>query len=196
MDLRFIKAFTMPGDTVLLGHRMRPFSMKHRLALHAIGSPFVVTDKPMTVLDLFAAVKICAEKPIRRMSFMDICRMSYISAKEGRLEAYVKAFYDHSNVAHWPKFWERNKQQAGSSGPPWVLNVVSSLISNGWEEEAAWSLPEAQAIWYHTAISMRNGNDVSLMSDGDEDIMANFDKFAEQAKAKPRIYKKQKQTNA
>lgn len=194
MDARFIKAFTMPGETNLLGYRMRPFSLKHRLALLAIESPFVTPDKPMTVHDLFIAVKICAEKPIRRLTFMDMMRVSWISAKPSRFDVYVKAFYDHSNIAHWPKFWERNKQGGNSSGAPWVLNVVSSLIANGWEEEAAWSLPESQAIWYHTALSINNGNDVSLMSDDQEDIIANFDKFVAEAKAKPRIYKKQKAT--
>jgi hypothetical protein len=194
MDLRFIKAFTMPGDTVLLGHRMRPFSLKHRLALHAIDSPFVTPGKPMTVLDLFAAVKICAEKPIRKLTFIDVIRLSYIKAKPERLETYAKAFFDYSNISNWPKFWDRNKQQGGTSGTPWVLNVVSNLISNGWEEEAAWSLPESQAIWYHTAISIRNGNDVSLMSDVEEDIMKDFDKFEAEAKAKPRIRKSQKAT--
>lgn len=194
MDLRFIKAFTSPGETMLLGHKMRPFSLKHRLALHAIESPFVTPGKAMTVVDLFQAVKICAEKPIRKLTFMDACRMSYIKAKPGRLEEYVKAFFEHSNISHWPKFWERSKQEGGSKGVPWILSVVNNLIGNGWEEEAAWSLPESQAIWYHTAISIRNGNDVSLMSDGEEDVMANFEKFAAEAKAKPRIYKKQKAT--
>lgn len=186
MDLRFIKAFTAPGETRLLGYRMRPFSLKHRMALHALESPFVTPDKPMTVLDLFVAVKICSEKSIRKLTFMDVCRMSSISAKPEKMEAYVKAFHAYSNVSNWPKFWDKNKQ-ATSKGTPWILSVVSNLISNGFDEESAWSLPESQAIWYHTTISMRNGNDVSLMTDDDENIMKNFHKLAEEAKAKPRV---------
>jgi hypothetical protein len=194
MDLRFIKAFTAPGETVLLGHRMRPFSLKHRLALHAIDSPFVSEGKPMTLLDLFVAVKICSEKSIRRLTFMDVVRMSYIKANPDKIESYVRAFHEYSNVTNWPKFWDRDKQQASGKGVPWMLAVVSNLVSSGWDEESAWSLPESQAIWYHTAISIRNGNDVSLLSDDDEDIMKNFKQFAEEAKAKPRIRKPQKAT--
>lgn len=179
---------------MLLGHRMRPFSLKHRMALHAVESPFVTEGKSMSVLDLFVAVKICSEKSIRRLTFMDVVRMSYIKANPAKIEAYAKAFHEYSNVGNWPKFWDRNKQQASGKGVPWILAVVSNLISNGWEEEAAWSLPESQAIWYHTAISIRSGNDVALLSDEDEDIMKNFKQFAEEAKAKPRIRKHQKQT--
>jgi hypothetical protein len=189
MDLRFIKAFTAPGETRLLGYRLRPFCLKHRLALHAIESPFVTPDKPMTVLDLFVAVKICAEKSIRRLTFMDVVRMSVIKSKPDKLESYIKVFHEHSNIGCWPKFWEKSRQQASSNGVPWMLSVVSNLIANGWDEEAAWSLPESQAVWYHTAISIRNGNDVSILSDEDEDIMKNFKQFAEEAKARPRIRK-------
>ena len=193
MDLRFIKAFTEPGETVLLGYRMRPFSLKHRLALHAIESPFVTADKPMSVIDLFQAVKICSEKSIRKLTFIDVLRMSRIKAKPELMEQYAKAFHAYSNVSHWPKFWDRGRQNASSSkGVPWILAVVSNLITNGWEEEAAWSLPETQAIWYHTAISIRNGNDVSLQSDEDDDIIKNFKQFAEEAKAKPRVRKPNK----
>lgn len=195
MDLRFIKAFTESGETKLLGYRLRPFSMKHRMALHAIGSPFVTPEKPLTVLDLFVAVKICAEKSVRRLTFMDVCRMSYIEANAGRLEQYVKDFHAYSNVGNWPRFWERGRQQGASKSVPWILAVVSNLIANGWEEEAAWSLPESQAVWYHTAISIRNGNDVALLNDEDEDIMNNFEQFAAEAKAKPRVRRPNK-TNA
>lgn len=186
MDLRFVKAFTSPGETRLLGYRMKPFSLKHRLALHAIGSPFVTEGKGVSVLDLFMAVKVCAEKSVRRLTFMDVVRMSAIKAKPSKLNEYVEAFHAYSHVLDWPKFWD-NKQQASTKGTPWILNVVTNLICHGWEEESAWSLPESQAIWYHTAISMRNGNNVTLLTDEDEKIMQDFHKIAEEAKAKPRV---------
>lgn len=192
MDLRFVKSFTAPGETRLLGYRMRPFCLKHRLALHAVESPFVTPDKPMTALDLFVAVKICAEKPVHRLSFMDVVRLASIKAKPEKFDKHVKAFHDYSNVANWPKFWSKDKQQAASKGVPWILQVISNLIASNFDEEAAWSLPECQAIWYHTAVSIRNGNDVAILSDEDEDIMKNFDKFAEEAKARPRIRKPEK----
>jgi len=193
MDPKFIKAFTAPGDTRLLGYRMRPFSLKHRLALHVLESPFVTPDKPMSVLDLFIAVKVCSEKSVRKLTFMDVVRMSSIKAKPEKMETYVKAFHEYSNISNWPKFWDKNKQST-AKGTPWILSVISNLISNGFQEESAWSLPESQAIWYHTAISMRNGNDVALMTDDDENIMKDFHKLAEEAKAKPRIRRANKAT--
>jgi len=191
MDLRFVKAFTSPGETRLLGYRMKPFSLKHRLALHAIESPFVTEGKGVSILDLFMAVKVCAEKSVRRLSFMDVVRMSAIKAKPAKFNEYVEAFHAYSHVAEWPKFWDNNKQ-ASSKNVPWCLTVVSSLISNGFDEEAAWSLPEAQAIWYHTAFSINNGNTVSLMTDADEEIMKDFKKLAEEAKARPRVRRQTK----
>lgn len=193
MDSRFIKAFTKPGEAVLLGYRMRPFSLKHRMALHAIESPFVIPNKPMSVLDLFVAVKICAEKSIRKLTFMDVVRMSSIKANPSKMNGHVNAFHEYSNVSHWPKFWDRNKKQGGSArSVPWILQVVSNLIANGWDEEAAWSLPESQAVWYHTAISIRNGNDVALLNEDDDKIIENFNKLAEEAKARPRVRRHQK----
>jgi hypothetical protein len=192
MDARFIRAFTSPGETLLLGHRMKPFSLKHRMALHAVESPFVTTGKDVSVLDLFVAVKICSEKSIRRLSFMDVVRMSFIKAKPSRINAYILAFHDYSNIANWPKFWENEKRHGGSTGLPWILSVISNLVSKGWSEEDAWSLPESQAVWYHTAISINNGNDVSIMSEQDEEIMNNFEQFAKEAKAKPRVRRPQK----
>ena len=170
---------------------MKPFSLKHRMALHAVDSPFVTPGKAVSVLDLFVAVKICAETSIRRLSLMDVIRMSYIKAKPSRIEGYIMAFHEYSNVVNWPKFWEKEKQQGGSSGVPWILSVASNLISKGWSEEDAWSLPESQAVWYHTAISINNGNNVSIMSEQDEQIMKNFEQLAKEAKAKPRVRKPQ-----
>ena len=192
MDARFIRAFTSPGETLLLGHRMKPFCLKHRLALHAIESPFVTPGKAVTVLDVFVAVKICAEQSIRRLSLLDVIRMAYIKAKPERLDGYIMAFHAYSNVANWPKFWENEKRQGGASGVPWILSVATNLISKGWSEEAAWSLPESQAVWYHTAISINNGNDVSVMSEQDEHVMKNFESITKEAKARPRIRKPQK----
>ena len=192
MDARFIKAFTSPGETRLLGHRMKPFSLKHRMALHAVESPFVTPGKEVSVLDLFVAVKICSEQSIRRLSLMDVIRIAYIKAKPERIEGYIMAFHSYSNIENWPKFWEKEKKAGGSNGVPWILSVASSLIGNGWSEEDAWSLPESQAVWYHTAISINNGNDVSIMSEQDEFIMKNFESIAKEAKAKPRVRRPQK----
>ena len=192
MDARFIRAFTAPGETSLLGHRMKPFSLKHRMALHAVESPFVTPGKEVSVLDLFIARKICSEQSIRRLSLMDVVRMSFIKAKPNKIEGYIMAFHEYSNVANWPKFWDKEKRQGGSNGVPWMLSVVSNLISNGWSEEDAWALPESQAVWYHTAISINNGNDVSIMSEQDEEIMKNFEQIAKEAKAKPRVRRPQK----
>ena len=192
MDARFIRAFTAPGETSLLGHRMKPFSLKHRMALHAVESPFVTPGKEVSVLDLFIALKICSEQSIRRLSLMDVIRISFIKAKPKKIEGYIMAFHEYSNVANWPKFWDKEKRQGGSNGVPWILSVVSNLISNGWSEEDAWALPESQAVWYHTAISINNGNDVSIMSEQDEEIMKNFEQIAKEAKAKPRVRRPQK----
>ena len=60
----------------------------------------------MSVLDIFVAVKICAEKSIRRLSFMDIVRMSAIKANPSKVKTYIDAFHEYSNVSHWPKFWD------------------------------------------------------------------------------------------
>lgn len=59
MDERFLRAWFCREHTVL-GRKLRPFSLAHRLVLEAVGSPFMAPDRPFTMSDLCVAVRICA----------------------------------------------------------------------------------------------------------------------------------------
>jgi len=55
---------------------------------------------------------------------------------------------------------------------PWPLSIVANLIASGIEEKRAWEMPECQAIWLNSALAIRKGADVAIMSPEEEAFMA------------------------
>jgi hypothetical protein len=55
---------------------------------------------------------------------------------------------------------------------PWPLSIVANLIANGITEQRAWEMPECQAIWLNSALAIRKGADVAIMSPEEEAFMA------------------------
>jgi hypothetical protein len=46
------------------------------------------------------------------------------------------------------------------------------LIAQGIPEQRAWEMPECQAIWLNSALAIRKGADVAIMSPEEEAFMA------------------------
>ena len=49
--------------------------------------------------------------------------------------------------------------------------IVTNLVTNGIEEQRAWEMPEAQAIWLSTAFSTRAGAKVNILTTEEEEMM-------------------------
>ena len=58
---------------------------------------------------------------------------------------------------------------------PWVLTVVCNLVKHGISEERAWTMPESQAIWLHSAFAIGNGADMKVLTKEDEDLIAKLE---------------------
>lgn len=171
MDKRFIGAFTDPAGISLLGRRLYPFCLKHRVRLMAIDSPFMTGDD-CSPLDLLLAIQICAEEPIGKLTLTDRMRLLKYVKRDGRFTADVDKFVAYLNINNWPKFWEKNKAKSGGdSGMPWILTIISTLISGGIDEQRAWEMPECQAIWLSSAMSVSKGADINILTTEDEEAM-------------------------
>jgi hypothetical protein len=49
--------------------------------------------------------------------------------------------------------------------------ILTNLIAEGVDEQRAWEMPEAQAIWLSTAFSTRNGAKVNVLTTEEEEMM-------------------------
>jgi hypothetical protein len=173
MDRRFILAHTDPEPEEVLGYRLPPFSLRDRVRLHAIGSPFV-EGGALTPTAMVAALKTCAGQSLREITMKDKALLARMDAEPEFLQKTVEGFNQRMYVEHWPKFWESGKLEQRASGMPWVLSMVANLIANGVPEERAWTMPECQAMWLSTAFSGLKGVEVNLLTTEDEEAMAAF----------------------
>jgi len=179
MEKRWIKAATLLQPSIeVCGKRLLPFSLRHRVALEAIDSPVILTEKPMTAKHLVAAVKILSSKSIDEIATgatlrerFWVSRMQFspdiIICETAKLVAYL------NSQAFWPRFWEKDGG-TNKSGIPWQLVVVASLTRYGCSLEEAWTMPESEAIWLHTAHSASLGADVAVMSDAEWEAVQKY----------------------
>ena len=174
MDRRFLNAHVDPAPFVLLGRTLYPWCLKYRVRLMAFDSPLVTGSRGVTPADLVFACQVCAEEPLGEIGWRDQLRILHLGRRPEKFERLVEAFGGYVLVQDWPKFWEQSKAKSGGGdkGVPWPLSIVANLIASGIPEKRAWEMPECQAIWLNTALAIRKGADVAIMSPEEEAFMA------------------------
>jgi hypothetical protein len=117
---------------------------------------------------------VCAEEQLGAIGWRDRLRILVLNRNSLKFERLLEAFAGYILVQDWPKFWEQNKTKSGGGdkGVPWALSIVTNLIANGITEQRAWEMPECQAIWLNSALAIRKGADVAIMSPEEEAFMA------------------------
>ncbi len=140
----------------------------------AIDSPLITGASVPTPLDLFTAVKICAEEPIGELDKDEIKFVKSLDSRPGKFMTECERFADYCMVDCWPKFWDAPEGKRGTAedvGIPWPLGVVAALIKNGIEEKRAWEMPECQAIWLNAAWAAANGSESKILTTDEEAFM-------------------------
>ena len=187
MDRRFLNSQVDPARFVLLGRTLYPWCLKYRVRLMAFDSPLVDGSRGISPADLLFACKVCAEEPLGgRIGWLDQLRLMSLARNPAKFEKMLAAFAGYVLVENWPKFWEQSKTKSGGGdkGVPWPLSIVANLIASGIEEKRAWEMPECQAIWLNSALAIRKGADVAIMSPEEEAFMAE-EEAKEKAAATP-----------
>lgn len=175
MDKRFLDAFIDPAPMRLLGRSLFPWCLKYRVRLMAFDSPLVTGSRGVTPADLLFACQVCAEEPLGGpIGWVDQLRIMELARKPAKFERLLRSFSGYVLVQDWPKFWEQTAKSSGGNarGVPWPLAIVANLIASGIPEKRAWEMPECQAIWYNSALAIRKGADVAIMSPEEEAFMA------------------------
>lgn len=175
MDKRFLSAFTDPARIKILGRFVSPFSLLHRVQLQAVDSPLLRDGADVRPVDLLVAVKICAGEPIGKMTIKDSWYLGRMNRSEMYFVRQMVRFSEFVLLESWPKFWEKKDKARETSGIPWPLSVVTGLMRNGVSEERAWTMPESQAIWLHSAFAVGHGADIKILTHDDEELIAQLE---------------------
>lgn len=179
-DQRFLNAFLTPSVTLILGKKLKPFCLKHRLFLEGIGSPFLEEHQELTAADLIIALKICANEPICKPTLQDKWLNFRLYMSKPLLAAGCSALLKHiDRHDSYPKFWERKDKRSGSASTvPWQLSVAANLIRNGISYQDAFTMPEAKAFWLSATFCIQQGSKLEFISTEDEDLIDHLAKVS------------------
>ncbi len=175
MDDRFLQSLFTRRHCVL-GKRLQPFSLAHRVTLSAIESPLLSSNTPVNFTQLALAVSVCSQKnPFVRFSKVSVCdqlryRYSKLNPRYFYREADKFIAYLEDSCSH-PKILSNDENDDGEKpySLPWCLQVIAVLMRNGnLTENSAWSLPEGRALWLYTAFVNLEGAKLKVISTEEE----------------------------
>jgi hypothetical protein len=188
MDARYLQATTvLPRQDKVCGRTLRPFCLRHRIALEAIESPFLDPEKyEFNPVQVVMAARILSTydkhemgRPLSYIEKLYIARMTiskkYYSRCIGIILGCIKVSLSY------PKFWkkEEKKENKKYEDVPFPLSCVSNLCRNGVSLEEAWTMPEGEAVWMSVASAIYNGAKIDILSTEQEKDLENFDERIE-----------------
>jgi hypothetical protein len=179
----------LPPTLKVCGRNLLPFSLRHRVALEAIGSPVITPGKACTVSDLLFAVRILSSHELADSRRPTTWYEHYLACKftvssEAFAQQLVNLHIYLEAQALWPRFWEK-KEKANHGGIPWHLSIVAGLMRYGCDLEKAWTMPEAEAVWLYIANCKADGARIDLITDEEFDAMARASAEIAKTKTQP-----------
>lgn len=178
----------MVTPPVILGRRLRPFSLTHSFLLERAGNPFWVGG-PRDAEHFFEAVDICAhdlESNRERIAGKVGWKFSRWVAKSFRklnareVETFARYMDDHLTCC------PRESSSGREMVSPWQFRLVVDLVRNGFSESAAWNMPLNLARCYYDARAEMDGDD-TLVRDETADayeLIARANKLMEEGNTK------------
>lgn len=187
MDARYLKATTvLPHQDKVCGRTLRPFCLRHRVALEAIGSPFLDPSKSkFDPVQVVMAARILSTfdkdemaKPLSWVEKLYIARMAISRKYYSRCIGVILGCIQVS--LSYPKFWEKEDKKGNKTEViPFPLSCISSLCRNGVGLEEAWTMPEGEAVWMTVANAIYNGAKLEVLSTDEEKELEKFNERIE-----------------
>lgn len=181
---RFCEAFAHISHTVM-GHRLEPFSLRHRFWLEAMESP-LMTGGGATLVDLEMAARVCA-LPFAKLD-RQVPRMLARGPSWWARLRFVGRMLRGSAPREYAKFQDYFLDHGcppatHGSGPvskggkkryetmPGILGLITALAHGSrWEPETLWALTPGAAEWYLAGIYTHRGVDMRLKTEHDEEF--------------------------
>jgi len=189
MDARYLQATTvLPRQDKVCGRTLRPFCLRHRVALEAISSPFLDPgNKQFDPIQVVMAARILStydkQEMARPLSCVEKCFVAYMAINKKYYSRCVGTILGCIKVSlSYPKFWQKEdkkKENKKYEDVPFVLSCVGNLCRNGVSLEEAWTMPEGEAVWMSVASAIYNGAKITILSTEEEKDLENFDERIE-----------------
>lgn len=180
MDERYLRAFLNLKAHKVAGRTLRPFCLRHRLTLEAIGSPCLPgSERPINRSDLLLALRVCSiadpQEAVQAGGLRDWLTLarwilfpaSYVRA----LTAWVTYLEDSAThpIIGTSKKGLSNKRP--NRGLDWTLAVIVGLMEVGFSEDEAWNMAEGRALHYYFAQAIRSGAELDFWTSGDDEAL-------------------------
>jgi hypothetical protein len=170
VDKRFATAF-LPCTRKVLGRDLRPFSIRHRMILEAMQSPFVTPGKDSIYpKDLIVAAIVLSGRSVdeclKKPTTGDILRSWLLHRSKEYFDYCLTGLKVHlEEGASYPLIFKKpDSQKAGDPrGLDWRALLIGTLVKRGMSVEDVMSLPEAQVVWLYTSIAITEGVEIDIM---------------------------------
>jgi hypothetical protein len=190
MDARYLQATTvLPHQDKVCGRTLRPFCLRHRLALEAIESPFLdPANKKFDPVSVIKAARILStydkNEMAGKLSLSDKFHLARMAISTKYYSRCVGVILGCIRVSlSYPKFWTKEKKaEVNYEKIPYPLACVSSLCRNGVSLEEAWTMPEAEAVWMSVANALYEGAKIDVLSTDEEKELEKFNERIESYK--------------
>lgn len=189
----------IPEPVVLLGLRLRPYSLGHVILLHRIESAFVTGDGPVTIGDLAMSVLVCAHPYKEALALLDEPRLDKFMLRwharltaptwwlrlrgQSRaldLKAKASAFAEYIEAGSKQPYYSYDVSKQGKSQLETVHAVQITLMSKTTLTEAELlDRPWGRCLFDYLALQAMDDK-VTLMSEEGKSSIHEAKKFAEE----------------
>ena len=176
MDTRFLESW-FNRNHIVLGQKLKPFSLGHQLILEALDSPFVFENRPFSMADLCLAVRVCSrwsdDMSLNNPTYRERIRFWRGTINSGYFQRESQRFIDYldDHLAP-PKFWDRADTPVIRQSTPWTLEIATTLLRHtGMRESEVWRMPIGKAIWYCSIFAKQTGCDLEILSTDEEEFL-------------------------
>lgn len=178
----------MVTPPVILGRRLKPFSLAHSFILERAANPFWIGGERGPE-HFFEALEICShdlEENRARIASKSDNKFKRWVAKHFRkvsardVEMFVQYMDDHL-ACH-----SRESSGGREMHSPWQFRLVADLVARGFSEERAWNMPLNLARCYYDARAEMEGDDTLLSEDSADayELIAKANKLMEAGNVK------------
>jgi hypothetical protein len=179
MQTAFLKA-AIPEPFVILGKRLRPFSLGHELLLQRFENGFAIgSDRMPTIDDLVFAVWICSqpyEDAIRSIQSplmgLRLRLWGWRIGKADLMDKFDLMLSYITEACQRPEVW--SKESAGSTGremgTPSIQFLIMSATRNGWSYRESMDMSYPLAVWLMSAEAERE-NRLEIVNDRERALM-------------------------
>ena len=169
MDAKFTTAFLGMRSRQLLGRRLLPFSLFHRIVLEEMKSPIMLGGN-VSPSDLLLAVRVISSDNIddivgTKPSFMDGFRWFLLRSFSAYYRFAFAVLTSHiKESCAWPEVLKKAEKDGDDKGVPWVANIVATMVKYGMPMKEVLHTAEGQIVWIYVCIGITEGAEADIMS--------------------------------